>query len=93
MSALGSWMLHLLTTAFTQSQAGGGDWNDKERKKNKGSKSKARMEVGRREIWASSDCKALFIHIYAHYVYNNKSYVNCKILLFNGRNSDVLDRK
>lgn len=51
------------------------------------------MEVGRREIWASSDCKALFIHIYAHYIYNNKSYVNCKILLFNGRNSDVLDRK
>lgn len=34
-----------------------------------------------------------FLHIYTHYIYNNKNYVHCKILLFNGRNYDVLDRK
>lgn len=81
-------MLPLLTAAFIQAQASGGDFGKIRRVKEqqKGSRSKTRLEVPCREVWTSSDSKPFYTYICILYIYNIKSYVSCKILVFQERN-------
>lgn len=66
----------------------------RERAEQRGSKCKTRLDVGCREVWVSSNYKALCTHICILYsIYNTKSDVYCKILLVKKRNCDVLERK
>jgi len=69
MNALEGWMWHLLCCLHL-AQASGSDFEKKirgEKEDQRGSRSETRLEVGHREVWASSKCKALlfmYTHIY-----------------------------